>query len=61
MRNHFYRVTRSISEDGGRLRFTEIRVAGYRTSSGAERITSCCGKSAPFQNCKTKNAAGKAA
>lgn len=57
----FYRVSRCVTNDNGKLRLTEIRAAGHYTNAGKEQITACCGKSAPCPAKHQENAAPHAA
>lgn len=61
MNDTFCRITRCIANHNGRLRLTEIRVAGYYTGAGFERITACCGKNVPYTAAHQKDATPKAA
>lgn len=61
MMRTFYRVSRCVTNDNGKLRLTEIRTAGRYTDAGKEQITACCGKSAPCPAKHQENAASAAA
>lgn len=61
MNDTFCRITRCTANHNGRLRLTEIRVAGYYTNADIERIRACCGKSVSYAAARQKGATSKAA